>query len=60
MNESSNKSKATEKIASKLWIYPSCGEPSAELVKAAGSEILASILKRRGFDTVDLIQSFFD
>jgi len=60
MNESSNKSKATEKIASKLWIYPSCGEPSAELVKAAGSEILASILKRRGFDTVDLIQSFLD
>jgi single-stranded-DNA-specific exonuclease RecJ len=60
MNESSKKAQTTEKIANKLWIYPSCGEPAADLVAASGSEILASILKRRGFDTVELIQSFLD
>lgn len=42
------------------WVYPEVKQVSAELVKAAGSHIVAQLLLNRGIDTPELVKSFLN
>jgi len=45
----------------KTWVFPSAQTPEPALVAACGgSAVLAGVLVRRGFDTLDLIGEFLD
>ena len=44
----------------KEWVYPEKKEISSELVKIAGSRVIAQLLVNRGIDTPEKISGFLD
>lgn len=53
--------KSGDKALAKVWIYPTSNEPDSTLVEACGgSLVLAKVLLRRGFETVEQIRDFLD